>query len=108
MLVVEIDRVDLQPPQTRVAAFPHIRRVATDAEEFAVRAPHVAELGGEHDPLAMAGEGLRNQLLVATDALAGLEWSYDEAKALHQDLSRAMKLEQEWLAENRTGLMRAA
>ena len=57
---------------------------------------------------AATRDALSRPLLAATDALAALDWSFAEAKALHQDLSRAMKLEQEWLAANRTGLMRAA
>ena len=57
---------------------------------------------------AATRDALSRPLLVATDALAALDWSFAEAKALHQDLSRAMKLEQEWLAANRAGLMRAA
>ena len=57
---------------------------------------------------AATRDALSLPLFAATDALAALDWSYDEAKALHQDLSRAMKLEQEWLAANRGELMRAA
>jgi flavin-dependent dehydrogenase len=57
---------------------------------------------------AATRDALSWPLFAATDALAGLDWSYAEAKALHKDLSRAMKIEQEWLAENRSGLMRAA
>jgi flavin-dependent dehydrogenase len=62
---------------------------------------------------ALAGYGatrdaLSLPLFAATDALASLDWSFAEAKALHHDLSRAMKAEQDWLAANATGLMRAA
>ncbi len=57
---------------------------------------------------AATRDALSQPLLAATDALAALDWGFAEAKALHQDLSRAMRLEQDWLAANRTGLMRAA
>ena len=46
-------------------------------------------------------DALSRPLFAATDALAALDWSFAEAKALHHDLSRAMKLEQDWLAANR-------
>jgi 2-polyprenyl-6-methoxyphenol hydroxylase-like FAD-dependent oxidoreductase len=57
---------------------------------------------------AATRDALSAPLLAATDALAALDWGFAEAKALHQDLSRAMKAEQEWLAANRSVLMRAA
>ena len=41
---------------------------------------------------------LSRPLFAATDAMAGLDWSFGEAKALHADLNKAMKAEQEWLA----------
>jgi 2-polyprenyl-6-methoxyphenol hydroxylase-like FAD-dependent oxidoreductase len=57
---------------------------------------------------AAARDALSRPLLAATDALAALDWSLDEARALHEDLSRAMKAEQEWLAASRADGVRAA
>ena len=39
-------------------------RVAIDSEERSIRRTHVAELGGEHDPLAAALNGAPDQFLV--------------------------------------------
>ncbi len=55
------------------------------------------------DEAALAGyERTRDELslplFAATDALAALDWSLDEAKALHRALHLAMKSEQDWLA----------
>ena len=52
---------------------------------------------------AATRDALSRPLFAATDALAALDWSFAEAKALHQDLSRAMKAEQDWLAANPRG-----
>ena len=57
---------------------------------------------------AATRDALSQPLFAATDAMAGLDWNFPEAMALHRDLSRAMKLEQDWLAANRRGLVRAA
>ena len=48
-------------------------------------------------------DALSRPLFAATDAMAALDWNFAEAKALHGDLSRAMKAEQDWLAANRRG-----
>ena len=57
---------------------------------------------------AATRDALSQPLFAATEAMAGLDWTFPEAMALHRDLSRAMKLEQDWLAANRRGLVRAA
>ena len=51
---------------------------------------------------------LSRPLFAATDALAGLAWSFGKAKALHADLNKAMKAEQEWLAAGAEPFARAA
>ena len=51
---------------------------------------------------------LSRPLFAATDALAGLGWSFGKAKALHADLNKAMKAEQEWLAAGAEPFARAA
>ena len=53
-------------------------------------------------------DALSRPLFEATDALAALDWSYPEAKALHKALSAAMKAEQDWLAAGAPSLRRAA
>jgi flavin-dependent dehydrogenase len=53
-------------------------------------------------------DALSRPLFEATDALAALDWSFPEAKALHKALSAAMKAEQDWLAAGGPSLRRAA
>ena len=43
-------------------------------------------------------DALSRPLFEVTEALASLDWSLDEAKRLHHDLSRAMRAEQDWIA----------
>ena len=43
-------------------------------------------------------DALSRPLFEVTEALASLDWSLDEAKRLHHDLSRAMREEQDWIA----------
>ena len=50
MLVIQIDRVDAEPLQRRVAGAPHVLGLAVDAEKRAVFAADVAELRREHRP----------------------------------------------------------
>lgn len=60
-----------------------------------------AVLAGTESALAgyaRTRDELSRPLFAATDALAACDWSLDEAQALHRDLNRAMKAEQDWLA----------
>jgi 2-polyprenyl-6-methoxyphenol hydroxylase-like FAD-dependent oxidoreductase len=66
----------------------------------------------------LAGEGLARYqqardavslpLFRVTDAIAGFAWDLPRLQALHLELHRAMKAEQDWLATAWTGLPRAA
>ncbi len=77
-----------------------------DAELLAgaVTAETEAALAG----YAAARDALSLPLFEATDARAGLDWTLDEAQALHRDLNRAMKAEQDWLAAGMEVAARAA
>ncbi len=48
---------------------------------------------------AKARDALSMPLFEVTDALASFDWTLAEAQVLHRDLNRAMKAEQEWLAQ---------
>jgi len=54
VLVVEVDVIDAQTPQRGLAALTHVRGVAADAEELALLAAHVAELGSQHNAVPAA------------------------------------------------------
>jgi hypothetical protein len=69
VLVIEVDRLDAEPLEARLAGRADIIGVAAHAEEAAVLAADVAELGGEEDLVAAAGDGAADQLLVAADAV---------------------------------------
>src|SRR6266851_6750746 len=69
MLIVEIDDVDLQPLQTRVALLEDILSIAAHAEKLVVRTAHIAELRCDHHVLAPAGYRFSDQLLVAAVAV---------------------------------------
>ena len=57
MPVIEVDGVDAEPLEARLAAAPHVPRAAVNAEEGAVAAAHVAKLGGEDDLLPAVADG---------------------------------------------------
>ena len=69
VLVVEVDVVDAEPLQRGVARLAHVLRLAVDAEEAAVLAALVAELRGEHDLVAAAGDRAAHELLVGERAV---------------------------------------
>ena len=69
MLVIEVDDLDPEPLQARLAGRPHVIRPPAHAPEAAVLAADVAELGGEEHPVAAVGDGPADQLLVAADAV---------------------------------------
>jgi flavin-dependent dehydrogenase len=55
-----------------------------------------------------ARDALSIDLFRLTDRIAGLDWDLDTVQGLHRDLSRAMKAEQDWMAEAWAGPARAA
>jgi hypothetical protein len=57
VLVIEVDHVDSEPLQARLASGADIIGPAADAPEAAVLAADVAELGGEEDAVAAIGDG---------------------------------------------------
>ena len=69
MLVVEVDHVDAEPREARLARLPNVLRPAVDALERAVRVAHVAELRRDDDALAPPADRATDQLLVAAAAV---------------------------------------
>src|SRR3984893_9825813 len=69
VLVVEVDHVHAQALEARVAGFRDIGGPAVDEVALAVRAPHLAELGGHEHPVALAFDGAPEQLLVLAPAV---------------------------------------
>jgi flavin-dependent dehydrogenase len=55
-----------------------------------------------------ARDALSLDLFRLTDRIAGLDWDMETVQGLHRDLSRAMKAEQDWMAEAWAGPARAA
>src|SRR6266849_678406 len=66
VLVVEIDDIDAQPLETRVAGAADIRGTAVDEIALAIRALDLAELRGEHRLVAPTLERPAQQLLVVS------------------------------------------
>ena len=69
VLVVEVDRVDAEALQRRLAGRADVLRLAADAEELARRSAHVPELRREHDLVAAAGDRLPDEPLVRAPAV---------------------------------------
>ena len=69
MLVVEVDRVDAEPLEARLAAATHVGGAAVDADEGAIAAAHIAELGCEDDLLAAVADRAADKLLVLAHAV---------------------------------------
>ena len=55
-----------------------------------------------------ARDALSLDLFRLTDRIAGLDWDMETVQGLHRELSRAMKAEQDWMAEAWAGPARAA
>jgi len=68
VLVVEVDHVLAEPLQARLAGGDDILGFAVDAVR-AARVLRLAELGGEHDPVAPALDGATDHLLVMAPAI---------------------------------------
>ena len=75
VLVVEVDRLDSETTERRLAGRANVRGAAVDAEELAVRAADVPELGRQHDAFAPAGNRLPDEPLVCapTVRVGGVE-----------------------------------
>ena len=69
VLIVEVDGLDLEALQARLAAAADVVGPAVDPEEAPVGTAHVAELGRQHDLVAPAREGPAHELLVPADAV---------------------------------------
>src|SRR3954470_16751800 len=69
VLVVEVDYLDAQTPQRRLARRAHVLGPTRDAEEAPVLAAHVPELRRQHDAVAPVAYRAPDQLLVAADAV---------------------------------------
>jgi len=69
VLVVEVDLLDPQASQRGLAALAHVGGVATNAEELALVAAYVAELGGDHHAVAAIGDRATDELLVRERAV---------------------------------------
>src|SRR5438552_9586615 len=69
MLVVEIDHVDPEPFQRRVACRANVLRPSVDTDPTAVRSPFVAELGREHDAVTPVCDRAADELLVVPYAV---------------------------------------
>ena len=69
VLVVEVDVVDAEPLQRGVAGRADVLGAAVDADAGAVGPALVAELGGQLDLVAAAGDGLADELLVGERAV---------------------------------------
>ena len=69
MLVVEIDDVHAEPREARVAGLRDVGRTPVHEVTLAVRAPDIAELGGEDDALAPPLERAPERLLVVPPAV---------------------------------------
>ena len=69
VLGVEVDDVDAEPLQARVARPRHVGGAAVDEVALAVRALDLAELGGEHDLVAPSLDRAAEQLFVLAPAV---------------------------------------
>ena len=111
VLVVEVDVVDAEALQRRVAGLPHVLRSAGDAEELAVLAAHVAELRREHDLVAPARDGPTDEALVGEGAVhvRGVKESNAEVEGALDDgdrlgvVGRAVELAHAHAAESLLG-----
>ncbi len=52
MLVIQIDMIDAEPLETGIAGQMYVLGCSIDADECAIGAAHMAELGGQHDFVA--------------------------------------------------------
>ncbi len=64
MLIVEIDHLYAETPEARLAGGAHVIGSAVDALMAAVGAPHVTDLGGEHDLVPAVANGAPYQFFI--------------------------------------------
>jgi hypothetical protein len=85
VLVVEVDVVDAEPRERRVARRAHVFRCAANAEEGAGSRADVAELRGQHHLVAATLDGASDELLVGERAVhvGGVE-------EVHAEVERAV------------------
>ena len=69
VLVIEIDVIDAETAERRLAGLAHVVGLAADAEEGAVIAAHIAELRGQDHLIAAAADGASDQLFVPEGAV---------------------------------------
>ena len=70
MLVAEVDRVDAEPPQARVAGFPDIFRAPAVAALLRIQGvAHDTELGGHEDRFPPPRNGAPDKFLVSAKAI---------------------------------------
>ena len=69
MLIVEVDDLDAEPLEARLACGADIGRIALNAQELAIRSAHVAELRREEHLIAAVADRSPDQLLVLADAV---------------------------------------
>jgi hypothetical protein len=67
--VVEVDVVDIQPPEAGLDLHAGIGRRAIDPAVLGVARQAQAELAGQHHPIAAVGDGAGDQLLVVPGAV---------------------------------------
>src|SRR5947209_150348 len=69
MLVVQVDRVDAEPPLARLTGRSNVLGIAAYSEEFAVRAADVTKLGRDEDLVSPVADCLADQFLVPPHAV---------------------------------------
>ncbi len=69
VLVIQVDGLDAQALQRRLAGLPHVLGPAADPDEIPVGFSHDAELRRHDDPVAPPGDGAADEFLVGADAV---------------------------------------
>src|SRR3954452_6673123 len=69
VLIIEIDRIDAEPLERRVAGAAPVLGAPVDAEKLAVFGSHVSEFRGEADFAASIANGAANEPLVGEGAV---------------------------------------
>jgi hypothetical protein len=70
VLKINIDDIDAEPLQTRLAGDRHVFRAAIGAAALTVGPAHIAELGSNQDLVALALDRLGDQFLVLTGRIS--------------------------------------
>ena len=69
MLLIEVDRVDPEPAEARLAGLADVLRATADPAGLTARVADIAELGGQHDLVAATADRSADELLVVTVAV---------------------------------------